>query len=70
MALAVALDQNANIEDSSGFFTIQNICRPDDFREIIRLEAPYSDPGIAAEAFYAKLPKSAEIADWLRSRQR
>ncbi len=67
VALAVAKEEDSEIEDNSGFFTKENIQRPDYWRSNISLRVPYSDLEAAAQAFYAKLPKSAEIADWLRT---
>ncbi len=67
VALAVARAEGSEIEDNSGFFTTENVQRADDFCSGLSLPESHSDPEAAAQTLYAKLPKSAEIADWLQT---
>jgi hypothetical protein len=66
VALGIARSQGAEIEDNSGFFTSVNVQGPDEFCQTLRLSSSQSDLDAAAEALYSKMPKSAEVTDWLK----
>lgn len=67
VAIGAAKSEDSEIEDNSGFFSTENVQRADDFLSRISLPTSHSDAQVAADAFYVRLPKSAEIAEWLQA---
>lgn len=65
VAAGLARCQGAEIEDSAGFFTTANNQTPDVFCRTLKLDSPNTDPNLAAIQLYAKMPKSAEVTEWL-----
>ena len=65
VAAGLAMKQESEIEDNAGFFTRSNVQTPSEFCRTLRLQTPQEDAELAAVALYAKMPKSAEIAEWL-----
>lgn len=70
VALGVARILGSEIEDNSSFFTVANVQRPDEFCRMLRVPMPQPDLESAAEMLYNRMPKSAEIAEWLERQPR
>ncbi len=70
VALALAALQGADVEDNSGFFTTDNLQQPSTFGSKVSLAGQNSDLELAAAMFYAALPKSSEVTDWLKTEAR
>ncbi|MFN7932133.1 MAG: hypothetical protein U0R19_02325 [Bryobacteraceae bacterium] len=70
VALGMARNSGSEIEDNSGFFTIANVQRPDEFCRMLRVPTPQPDLESAAETLYNRMPKSVEIAEWLERQSR
>jgi hypothetical protein len=68
VAAGLARKQESEIEDNAGFFTKANVQTPDEFCRILRLPTPQADVERAAVALYEKMPKSAEVTEWLKRR--
>jgi hypothetical protein len=67
VAVGLARNQNAEIEDNAGFFIRGNVQGPDEFCRTLRVRTPHSNMELAAAELYANMPKSAEVAEWLES---
>ena len=65
----LAMKQESEIEDNAGFFTRSNVQTPSEFCRTLRLQTPQENAELAAVALYAKMPKSAEIAECVRVRR-
>jgi hypothetical protein len=67
-ALGIARSLGAEIEDHAGFFVKANVQGPDEFYRALRVSTPQTDMRSAAEVLYSRMPKSAEILEWLKKR--
>jgi len=64
-ALGIARSLGSEIEDNAGFFTNANVQGPDEFYRALRVSTPQANLKSAAEVLYSRMPKSAEISEWL-----
>jgi hypothetical protein len=68
VTLGLARVQDSEIEDNSGFFSLKNVQGPSEFCASVRPLGRFKDVESAVAEFYASIPKSAEISEWIRSR--
>jgi hypothetical protein len=67
VAVGLARKQGSAIGDNAGFFTNTELQGPDEFCRTLRLTTQQTDVERAAVALHGKMPKSAEITEWLKS---
>jgi hypothetical protein len=61
VAVGMARMVRSTIQDYAGFFTNTEEQAPEEFCQALRITTPQTSLSLAAEALYAKMPKSAEI---------
>jgi hypothetical protein len=63
IAAGIALSQDAEIQDNSGFYTLNNDPTPREFLQTLKLPQPQTELQGAAELLYARMPKSEQVGD-------
>jgi len=67
IALGLARNQGSEIEDNAGFFTLANEQAPEEFARVLTLSVPQTDIGRAVAELYARMPKSMQLIERLKS---